>query len=148
MFMFAHLTSQMSNKLELKGQRWLSKLHASSAHVFTACAARRCPHRTPIPEKRSGEQGKGGEGECLSSQFQRTHLMFQNVSHFLNLANSKIEDLPWQCQILCICFQIYQSLKMRFKKKKLQINDYRKGNTLILFLRQQLIYFEQYSAVL
>lgn len=34
------------------------------------------------------------------------------------------------------------------KKKNLQINDYRKGDTLILFLRQQLIYLEQYSAVL
>lgn len=24
--------------------------------------------RTPVPEKRSGEQRKGGEGECLSKQ--------------------------------------------------------------------------------
>ena len=34
------------------------------------------------------------------------------------------------------------------KKKKLQITDYRKGNMLILFLTQQLIYFEQYTLVL
>lgn len=32
------------------------------------------------------------------------------------------------------------------EKKKLQINDHKKGNALILFLRQQLIYFEQYNS--
>ena len=45
-------------------------------------------------------------------------------------------------------FSNISAIEDEIKKKKLQINDYSKGDTLILFLRQQLISFEQYSAVL
>lgn len=110
----------MSNKLELtEGQRWLSKPHAYTAHIFQNLGHKKVAVmlRYGYSREGKGEQGNGGEGERLSKQS-----IAGNTSHvsesvtFLNLANSKIEGLLWQCQILCICCQTYQSLKIRDEK--------------------------------
>lgn len=55
----------------------------------------------------------------------REHEHVSESVTFLHPANSKIEDLFQECQILCICCQTYQSL-MTLWKKSLQVNDHKK----------------------
>lgn len=65
----------------------------------------------------------------------------------LNLTNGKIEDLSPVCQILCVCCQTYQTLKVQ-DEKKAQINDHKRENPLMLILGWRLMYFDRSRAVL
>ena len=115
----------MSNKSEPKGQRCLSKLQACSAHVSTACAARRCPHPpyTYAWEAKPGAREGWGRRVLKQTVNFRGHIWCFRTCHIFQTQQiAKLRICPGSVRF---CVSVFKHIShWRWDKKKKTTNKW------------------------